>query len=67
MPAVSAIETAGVTLAFTVIVMPFDVAVAGLAQVALEVRTHVTICPFVNVVVVKVALFVPAFVPFTFH
>ena len=66
-PAVCAIETAGVTFALTVIVMPFDVAVAGLTQVAFEVRTHVTICPFARVVVVKVVLFVPEFVPFTFH
>ena len=53
--------------AITFIVTLFEVAVAGLAQVALLVRTQVTICPLVNVVVVYVALFVPTFEPFTFH
>ena len=48
-------------------VMPLLVADAGTAQVAFDVITHVTIAPFVNVVVVYVALFVPALVPFTFH
>ncbi len=43
------------------------VPVAGTAQVAFDVITHVTIAPLVRVVVVKVALLVPAFVPFTFH
>ena len=49
------------------IVMPLLVAEAGTAQVALEVITQVTIAPLVRVVVVKIALLVPAFVPFTFH
>jgi hypothetical protein len=66
-PVVSAIETAGVTAAFTVMVIPFDVAVAGLAQDAFDVITQVTTCPLVNVVEVNVALLVPAFTPSTFH
>ena len=66
-PVVNAIETAGVTTGFIVIVIPVDVAVVGLTHVAVEVITQVTICPLVNVVVVNVALFVPAFVPATFH
>jgi hypothetical protein len=47
--------------------MLLDVAGEPVAQVAFEVITTVTICPFVNDVVVNVALFVPAFVPFTRH
>ena len=43
------------------------VAVAGLAQVALDVRIQVTICPFVNVVEVNVVPPAPAFTPFTCH
>ena len=54
-------------LGFTVIVMVFDVAGLPVAHVALDVNTHVTSCPFVNVVVEKVGLFVPTFAPFTFH
>jgi hypothetical protein len=60
-------ETDGVTAGLTVIVIPFDVAVNGLAQAALDVITHVTTWPLVNVVVVKVGLLVPAFTPFTCH
>ena len=51
-PEVSAMETAGVKTGFTVIVIPLDVPVAGLAQVAFEVITQVTISPLFNVVVV---------------
>jgi hypothetical protein len=66
-PDVSEIVTEGVTTGFTVIVIPFDVADTGLAQVAVDVITQVTTWPLVNVVVVKVALLVPAFTPFTCH
>jgi hypothetical protein len=37
----AAILTAGVNTEFTTIVMVFDVAVTGLAQVALEIISHV--------------------------
>ena len=57
------IEIVGVTEVVTAIVIAFDVAVVGNAHVALEVNTHVTICPFVSVDVRNVALFVPAFIP----
>jgi hypothetical protein len=67
LPGLTPILIKGATIAFTVIVILLDVAVTGLAQAALLVKTHVTICPFVNVVVVNVALLVPAFTPFTFH
>ena len=43
------------------------VAVVGLAQEAFDVITQLTICPFVKVVVVYVALLVPTLLPFTFH
>ena len=66
-PVFALMETAGVNNGFTVIVNAFDVAVVGLAQVALLVSTQVTICPLVNVVVVNVELFVPELTPFTFH
>ena len=66
-PVLALIETAGATIGLTVMVIAFDVTDAGLAQAALLVRTHVTICPFVKVVVVYVELLVPTFTPLTFH
>jgi hypothetical protein len=66
-PNVIAIDTEGTSTGFTVIVIPVLVAVVGLAQVAFDVKTQVTICPLVKVVVVKVTELVPAFTPFTFH
>ena len=62
-----AMVTEGVTAELIVIVMALDVAVVGDAQLAVEVMTHVTTAPVVSVVVVNVALLVPALVPFTFH
>ena len=67
LPLVSAIETEGVTVVLIFIVMLLLVAVVGLAQLALEVITQLTTCPFVSALVVYVALLVPTFVPFTFH
>lgn len=43
LPEVIAIDTAGVSVVATVIVIAFDVAVAGDTQFALEVSTQVTI------------------------
>lgn len=48
LPGLAAMLTAGVMLAFTVIVIPLLVAVAGEAQVALLVITQVTILPLTN-------------------
>ena len=59
--------TDGVTAGLTVIVIAFDVAVLGDAQVAVEVITQVTTAPVVSVLVVYVALLVPTLVPLTFH
>ena len=67
LPAVMAIATEGTTDGFTPMVMLLLVAVGVVAQARLEVSTHETIWPLVSVVVVKAALFVPAFTPFTFH
>ncbi|MPM59198.1 hypothetical protein SDC9_106038 [bioreactor metagenome] len=44
-----------------------DVAVVGDAQVALDVIRHVTTSPFVRDAFEYVALFVPTFVPLSFH
>lgn len=52
---------------FTVIVTPGLTPVNGLAQASLDVITHDTTCPFVNVVLVKVTLFVPTFDPSICH
>jgi hypothetical protein len=57
----------GATDVEMVIVIELDVAVVGDAQASLDVSTQVTDWPLVRVVVVKLALFVPTFVPFTFH
>lgn len=51
-PVLALIDTAGVTIGLTVIVIALEVTEAGVAQVALLVRTQVTICPLVSVVVV---------------
>jgi hypothetical protein len=54
--------------AFTVVVMLFDVAGEPVKHgVAFEVITTLTIWPFVNDVVVYVALLLPTFDPFTRH
>lgn len=61
------IETVGADVGLTVMVMPEEVAVAGEAQAKFEVITTVTTWPLVNEFVAKVAEFVPALFPFTFH
>jgi len=67
LPLVILIPTAGTTTGLMVIVMPFEVAVVGLAQEADEVMTQVIICPFSMDELVYVGLFVPTFAPFNFH
>ncbi len=66
-PLVTAIDTDGVSIGFTTILILFELAVVGLAHVAVDVMIHVTACPLVKVDVVNVALFVPTFEPFTCH
>ena len=54
--------------AFTVVVIPFDVAGEPVKHgVAFDVITTVTTSLFVNDALVYVALFVPTLVPFNFH
>ena len=62
-----AILTAGVTLAFTIMVMLLLVADGVDKQLALLVSTQVNTSLLFNVDTVKIGLFVPTFVPFTFH
>ena len=50
-PPVSAMLSDGVTFGFMVIVIAFDVAVTGVAQLKLDVIVHVMICPFVKLLV----------------
>ena len=54
-------------LGFTVIVIFPLVAGFVVAQVALEVKTTVTMSPFANVEFVYVVLLIPTFPPFNFH
>jgi hypothetical protein len=61
------ILTDGATVGLTVMARELDIADAGDAQVAVDVIVHVTAAPLVSVVVVNVALLVPALAPFTFH
>ena len=65
--ALAAIETPGVTFAFTTILIPVLVAVAGDGQAALLVNTQVTASALLRPDVVYVLLFDPALLPFTFH
>lgn len=58
---------AGVTLAFTIIVILLLVADGVDKHVALLVNTQVIISLLFNVDKVNVGLFVPTFVPFIFH
>ena len=54
--------------AFTVVVIPFDVAGEPVKHgVAFDVITTVTTSLFVNVLVINVALFVPTLFPLSFH
>ena len=66
-PAVMAMDTAGVTDAVNEAVMPLLVAVVGLAQARLLVMTQVTTWPAVRAEVLNVLLLVPAFTPLIFH
>ena len=67
LPEVTAIETDGTRLLLTTIVIPVLVEVAGLAQVAFDVKMQVTTCPLVKAEVVNVGEFGPAFTPSTCH
>ena len=67
-PGLAAILTDGVTTVDpTIIVIPGDVAVAGLAQPIEEVITTVITSPFANALFEYVLLLVPTLFPFRFH
>lgn len=66
-PEVSAILIVGTNTLFTVMTIALEVAVVGLAHDALEVRIHVTLCPLVIAVDVKVGLLEPTGFPATNH
>jgi len=63
----AAILTLAGRVGLTVIVTAFDVAGLPVAQDSLEVNIHVTMLPEARVLLVKVGLFDPTAVPFTFH
>ena len=66
--ALAAMLTLAVSVGFTVIVIPLEVAGDPVKQgEALLVITTVTISLFANVVAVNVVLLVPTLTPFTFH
>ena len=67
MVVVPAMLTLAGRLGFTVIVNVLEVAGEPVAQVALDVRAHVTTSAFDNEVLEYVLLFAPTFPPFTFH
>lgn len=63
----AAILTDAVRLGLTVIVMLLLVTIAGAAHMALLVIVQVTLSPLTSVLLVKVGLLVPAFMPLTCH
>lgn len=67
LPDVTEMDTEGATVADRLMVIEFEVAVAGLAHADEEVMTQLTMSVFANVELVKVALFVPTSAPSTFH
>lgn len=65
-PEVKAVAMVGEMVPLVVTVIGVDVAVVGLAQLKLEVISHVTTCPFVNEEEVYVTPFA-TFTPSNFH
>ena len=63
----AAIETDGVTLAFTVIVTALLVAVADVGHGAFDVITQVITSPFTSEAELYVVLLEPTLPPFFFH
>ena len=66
-PGLAEIVTAGVTFAFTVIVIALEVVVDEVTHVTEDVTIHVTISPFDKAPFVYVLLLVPVLFPFSFH
>ena len=67
LPGFALMVTDGATVAVIVIVIPFDVAVAGLAQTSEDVITTVTTSPVANALLEYVLLLMPTLLPFNFH
>ena len=67
LPGLAAILTDGATLVVTDIVIAFEPAVAGLAQVAADAITQVTISPFARLVLLYELPLAPTLLPFSFH
>ena len=67
LPGFAEMLTDGATVGVTFIVIPVDVAVAGLAQANDDVITTVIISPFANAPFEYVLLFAPTLLPFNFH
>ena len=66
-PGLAVTLTDGTTVDPTVIVIPDDVAVVGLAQPSDEVIATLITSPFTNALFEYVLLFVPTLFPFSFH
>ena len=62
-----AILTKGAAGAMTLMVILLLVALAGVVHALLEVIIQLTISPFVSVLLINVALFVPALLPLSNH
>ena len=67
LPGFATILTDGATVDVTVIVIPVEVAVVGLAQASDDVITTVTTSPFANALFEYVVLLMPTLFPFNFH
>jgi hypothetical protein len=65
--ALEAMLMLGVTIGFTAMLMLFELTTVEVAQATVEVKLQVTTSPFASVVVVKLGLLLPAFIPFTLH
>lgn len=63
----AAIDTLTGRIGLTIISISFEVAGLPVAQIALEVKTQVTLAPFARAALVYVLLLVPTFVPLSFH
>ena len=67
LPGLAVMLTDGTTVDPTIIVMPVEVAVVGLAQEIEDVITTVITSPLANELFEYVLVFVPTLFPFRFH
>ena len=66
-PEVMEMETDGVTVGVTVMVIVLEVALTGLAQDEPELIVQLICCPFVSELLENVALLLPTALPFNVH